>query len=265
MNEKNILSSRGKTFYWVSKSENVNAKNLVFLPGLSANHHLFDSQIQYFSHSHNILVWDAPAHGKSRPYSDFSYVHLAEELKTILSAEGMKKVVLIGQSAGGFVAQSFVRKYSDIVTGIMTIGTCPYDNSYYGKSDFFWLKQTRWIFGLYPDKLLRKTIAKMCGATDKGRKNTLFMLEGYSKKELCRLLHLGFAGFIPEVWNFEIPCPVYLVVGDKDKTGRVRKYNELWHKDKAYPLYIIKGASHNANVDKPDEINAIIEKLLTEL
>ena len=53
--------------------------------------------------------------GKSRPYKDFSYYNAAEELKDILDVEDIKNVVLAGQSAGGFVAQSFYKKYADMV------------------------------------------------------------------------------------------------------------------------------------------------------
>ena len=51
MEEKYILSDRGKVYYWIKESNSVFAKNLIFLPGLTANHHLFDFQIQYFSKS----------------------------------------------------------------------------------------------------------------------------------------------------------------------------------------------------------------------
>lgn len=115
MLEKNISSESGKTYYWTEKRNS--PFSLVFLPGLTANHQLFDRQIEVFSEQYDIIVWDAPAHGKSRPYKDFSYHNAAEELKNILNMEGIKQAVLIGQSAGGFVAQSFYKKYADMVLG----------------------------------------------------------------------------------------------------------------------------------------------------
>ena len=105
MMEKSVSSERGRTVYWVEKTDS--PLTLVFLPGLTANHHLFDRQVEAFSGQYSLLIWDAPAHGKSRPYRDFTYPHAARELKRILDAEGIRRAVLIGQSAGGFVAQSF--------------------------------------------------------------------------------------------------------------------------------------------------------------
>mgnify|MGYP005764840427 CR=1 FL=1 len=267
MTEKKINSGRGFVHYWTAgpspeKASSREAQAVFFLPGLTANHHLFDFQTAHFASRFRVLVWDAPAHGKSRPCSGFSYSILAEELRAILAAEGIGHVVLIGQSAGGFVAQSFAAKYPDMVTGMLLIGTCPYGPAYYSGSDLFWLKQTKWMFRLFPDRILRHSMARMCSVSDTGRKNMLQMLTDYDKKELCRLMYLGLAGFIPEIRDTRLSCPVWLLVGAHDRTGKVRKYNDLWHQREGYPSFIIKNAAHNANVDQPEEVNRIIEGFL---
>ena len=41
--------------------------------GLTASHKLFVNQVDYFEKEYNVIVWDAPAHGMSRPYNNFSY------------------------------------------------------------------------------------------------------------------------------------------------------------------------------------------------
>ena len=227
MIEKKLCSCRGGVYYWISKRHERNGETIFFLPGLTANHHLFDFQSDYFSDRFNVLVWDAPAHGKSRPYLDFSYAYLAEELKAILDKEEIEHVIFVGQSAGGFAAQSFVSKYPDMVKGMALIGTCPYGTKYYSRSDIFWLKQTEWLTRLFPDKMLRNIMARMCGTSDIGRKNMLEMLKDYDKKELCHLMYLGFAGFIPEIRDLSIPCPVCLIVGENDRTGKVRQYKRI--------------------------------------
>lgn len=263
MIEKSIRSERGETFYWTDKAGSPFA--LVFLPGLSADHRLFEKQVGEFSGKYDVIVWDAPAHGKSRPYRDFTYPNAAQELKTILSEEGAEKAVLIGQSGGGFVAQSFYRKYPEMVAGIFAIGTCPYGPSYYSGSDLFWLRQTKWMFNVFPDGLLRKSMAAMCAVTPRARENMIGMLSSYTKKELCSLLYTGFAGFIPEVGDIDIRCPVWLTVGEHDRTGKVMTYNRMWHEREGYPLHIIKGAAHNANDDDPEEVNRLIHEFLRTL
>jgi hypothetical protein len=53
-------------------------------------------------------------------------------------------------------------------------------------------------------------------------------------------------------------------LGEKDKTGKVAQYNKAWAKRTGYSLKIIHDAAHNANVDKPDEVNACIRDFLSE-
>ena len=56
----------GKIHYWVHLIS-PDGVTLVFLPGLTADHRLFDKQIVYFEGKYNVLVWDAPGHAASWP------------------------------------------------------------------------------------------------------------------------------------------------------------------------------------------------------
>lgn len=263
MTEKTYRSPRGPVHYWLHKRDT--PVTLVFLHGLTANHHLFDRQVSFFSKRYSVLVWDAPGHGTSRPYQDFSYPNLAEDLKHICDIESIRKAVLVGQSMGGFAAQSVLSQYPHLAAGFVAIGSCPYGPCYYSKLDLWWLKQIEWMAHLFPDQLLRRAMARQCGLTSYGRDSMLEMLQDYSKDELCHLMYLGFTALIPELHTFSIPCPVCLIVGEHDHTGKVRSYNQLWNEKEGYPLHIIQDAAHNANADQPDAVNAILEAFVSSL
>ena len=86
MFEKTYRTSYGTIHYWISLADE-RKPWLVFLPGLTADHRLFDKQIEYFEGKCNCLVWDAPAHGKSRPFElCFSLEEKAEFLHDIIIA-----------------------------------------------------------------------------------------------------------------------------------------------------------------------------------
>ena len=61
MKEKTYHTRCGTIHYWASVS-NPDTITLVLLPGLTADHRLFDKQIQYFENRYNVIIWDAPAH-----------------------------------------------------------------------------------------------------------------------------------------------------------------------------------------------------------
>lgn len=264
MSEKILETSNGPVYYLVNDMP-CSDYALVFLHGLTADHTLFEKQISYFINKYKILCWDAPAHGKSRPYRDFSYHNAAEHLKDILGRENIKKAVLIGQSMGGFVIQTFLKKYEDMAAGFIGIDTTPFGLSYYSNSDKWWLRQIEWMAGLYPHKFMVNSIAKSCTRTQYAYENMLDALAPYSKKELCHLMGIGFAGFLTENCDLTIKCPVLILLGEYDKTGKVKQYCNAWHEKTGYPLHIIKNGAHNSNLDNFKQVNSEIESFLESI
>ena len=61
MKESTYQTPCGTIHYW-SSILRLDTTTLVFLPGLTADHRLFDKQVEYFDGKYNIIVWDAPAH-----------------------------------------------------------------------------------------------------------------------------------------------------------------------------------------------------------
>lgn len=91
------------------------------------------------------------------------------------------------------------------------------------------------------------------------------MLSSYTKKELCHLMYIGEAAFIPENKKIDLPCKCLLLLGEKDKVGKVAAYTKEWAKRTGYPLVMIPGAAHNANDDQPDMVNSIILDFMKSL
>lgn len=259
MTEKYVESSRGRTYYWTAGSGKT---ALVMLHGLSADHTLFEKQVEYFSPRCRVIVWDNPAHARSRPYRDFSYDNCAEELLSILDAEHIEKPLLVGQSMGGYVIQAFLAAYPQRCAGFVGIDTCPFGAQYYSKSDLWWLCQVGWLSRLYPDGILQRGIAASCSRTAYARANMTAALSYYTKKELCALLDTGYRAFIAANRELSIPCPVLLLVGEYNRTGKVHAYCNAWSRACGYELQIIKGAAHNSNADAPEQVNAAIESFL---
>ncbi|MDD3278931.1 MAG: alpha/beta fold hydrolase [Lachnospiraceae bacterium] len=87
---------------------------------------MFEKQVSYFEKQFKVLCWDAPAHGKSRPYVNFTYHSAAKHLKDILEKEHIKKAVFIGQSMGGYIIQTFLKQYEEFAIGFVGIDTAPF-------------------------------------------------------------------------------------------------------------------------------------------
>lgn len=258
--EKQLHTERGNVYYWIHMEGKQDA--IVFLHGLTADHRLFERQVPHFAAKYNIIVWDAPAHGKSRPYTDFTYPNAAEDLKRILDENRIASAILIGQSMGGYMIQSFLLRYPQRVKAFVGIDTCPYGESYYSSSDKWMLRQVGWMSELYPQSLLKSAIAAQVSVTEYARQSMAEMLKLYSKAELCRLMGIGFAGFLADNRDMDIHCPVLILAGEKDKTGKVLHYCDQWAEKTGWCYQKIANAAHNANADNPEAVNAAIDDFL---
>lgn len=265
MRELAIETDWGTVVYWVSDEWEENRTTLFFLHGMTADHTMFEAQYRYFKESCNIVMWDAPAHGKSRPFEGFTYEKAARAAKEILERQGGAAAVFVGQSMGGFITQSVIKRYPELVKAFVSIDSTPFGEAYYSKSDRWWLRQVEWMARLYPLEAMKKAIAKQVSATRAANQNMRSMLSGYGKKELCHLMGIGYAGFLEDNCDLEIRCPVLLLLGELDQTGKVKAYNQAWAKKTGYPLVIISAAAHNANVDCPDAVNEEIARFIARL
>lgn len=113
MQEKIFSTDLGDIHYWINIQDN-NMPTLVFLPGLTVDHRLFEKQFEYFEFKSNILGWDAPLHGSSW-YFDFNFnlFDMAKWLDAIFVKEKIKHPIIVEQSMGGYVGQVYNELYTD--------------------------------------------------------------------------------------------------------------------------------------------------------
>ena len=269
MTENRYDSPAGRICYWVhrvSVEDNPSAPWLVFLPGLTADHTMFEAQIARFQDTCNCLVWDAPAHGKSRPASlHFTLADMAQYLHHILMYEQIQQHILIGQSMGGYLAQQYMALYPGETAGFISIDSAPLENMYYAAWELFCVKHTEGMYRSIPWNSLVQLSAAGNAETAHGRAQMRDMMIGYTRDEFCHLAGYGFrmlAEAIEACARVSPKCPVLLLCGEHDRTGFVKRYNKAWTKHTGYPLVWIPKAGHNANVDNPHAVNAQIAHFL---
>lgn len=264
MGKKLIESESGKVYYWIGGKEE-DGVCMVFTHGMTADHTMFDKQVEYFSKKYKVITWDMPLHGESRSYSNFTYRKAAQELNTILEIENINKVILIGQSMGGYVSQKFGIHYPEKVKAFVAVDTNPFGHEYYAKWERYILSKVGKMSSWFSHKTLVKSIVKAATKTDYAYDNLYNSVSKLSKKEIINLMDIGYGGFLEREEAITYEFPVLLIVGDSDNTGYVKKYNNMWSKKMGYPLKMIRNAAHNSNVDNYVEFNKIVAEFLEGL
>ena len=259
----------GTIAYWVSAEPVPERPWLVFLPGLTADHRLFDKQLACFADKANVLVWDAPSHGESRPFPlTWTLDDWARWLKAILEQEHIEAPMLVGQSMGGYLSQAFINLFPGEAAGFVSIDSCPLKRSYYQGWELYLLKHTKLMFELFPWKTLVNQGAKGNSTTPYGQAIMREMMLDYDKREYCALSAHGFrvlADAVEANRPYEIDCPLLVICGEKDGAGSAKRYNRAWEKREGHVVHWIEGAGHNSCCDRPEAVNALIEEFVQKV
>ena len=264
MEHRIIKGVGGEVHYWISRTKDAPKGTIVFSHGLTANHTMFEKQIEYFKNEYIVIAWDVPMHGLSVPYNDFSYENTARDLHQILEQEHIEKVCLVGMSMGGYPSQMFAHLYPKKVQCFIAVDTTPFGTAYYSKSDLWWLSKVKPMANWFTDKMLRKSMAKSISVTDYSYNKMIEILAPLSKKQIIEQMDIAYGKFAQENRDLHLTCPVLILLGDKDKTGKVKRYCIAWADTTGYPLHIIENASHFSNGDNAEQVNSEIEQFVKQ-
>ena len=262
MKEYRIKTGENFCYYWLTGQ---GKETIVMTHGATMDHHMFSSQIEAFSAEHRLILWDVPAHGKSRPYRDFSLNQAVSDLIHILDEAGVECAHLIGQSMGGYITQLAGLDYPERVSSMVLLDSSPVKLGFFSVIDRWMLKNTALLLNLYPYKNLLKLTAESCVTDPQLQNNILQNLNKLGRKEFIDIMRQPYSALREIPLDQRAACPVLLLYGENDKAGKVISYNQRMAQTEGYPLTVIPAARHNANQDNPDFFNQTVLEWYEEL
>ena len=195
MNERIYTTPCGDIHYWVNAAAEQSSPKLVFLPGLTADHRLFEKQIGFFEGKYPVFVWDAPGHAASWPFTfNFSLFDKARWLDEILALEGFDKPVIIGQSMGGYVGQAYAQLFPGKMSGFVSVDSAPLQREYVTAAEIWLLKRMEPVYRHYPWKSLLKRGTRGVAESEYGRQLMRSIMMGYDgdQERYARISGQGF-------------------------------------------------------------------------
>ena len=258
MIHKTVQGRHGMIHYWL---DGVGDQTIVFTHGAAMDHGLFRYQVSQFGQQFRAISWDVPAHGQSRAYEHFSLQNAADEMVAILDAETIGSAHLVGQSMGGFICQIVAAEHPERVLTLTAVGSSPVQWSYYSSLDRWLLAITPNLLNLYPYATLIDMIAKQITVSPASRSYAQETLRTFTKAEIAHIMGAVYNGLL-QYNHASLHCPVLIVYGARDRTGRVRAYCDRWAAQESRKLRIISDAAHNANMDNPEEFNRVLGEFL---
>ncbi len=248
-----------KTYYWTGGK--INAPLVVFTHGATIDHHEWDATLPIVCEHFRVLTWDVRGHGLSRP-TPLSFKEAMYDLLGILDKLHVEQAIFVGHSMGGNLHQELVFHHPERVNGMVFLG-CTWNFQKLTTLESFSLRIAEPIFKIYPYNALIDQSLSATATTKESQELLRSAMESLSKDEFVQILMetSSCLHFEPE---YKINKPLLLIVGDKDKTGNIRKVMPRWAKHESdCKFVVIPNAKHAANLDDPDFFHKVVMEFLS--
>ncbi len=237
-------------------------KTIVFVHASGSNGHSWHNQVDGLGAKHSPIAMDMPGHARSDGVVGFETVaQYTDFLAAFLDALKIKSAVIAGRSLGGMVALDFAIRHPDRTQAVIAMCAAA-------------------KFNIPAERLAALE------AVAKGRASQQFNNDGYAPKtakEKIEVIREGWGEQVktdPRVrWTDVKACaaadlrpdlskikqPVLVLAGADDTTATVDDARFIAEHIAGARLAAIADAAHNLPTERPAEVNAEIEKFLSQL
>jgi pimeloyl-ACP methyl ester carboxylesterase len=240
---------------------------VLMLHGIGGGHLSFAPQVETFATSgYRAVAWDMPGYGHSAPIEPYTFKGLAQSCVQLIQALQCERVILIGHSMGGMVAQEVVARRPDLVSRLVLSGTSPA----FGKPDGDW--QSEFIAQRTAPLTAGKSMAELAetlvpqmvgpGSLPEGVRLAthcmgLVPAATYRRALEC-IVTFDRRGNLPN-----IRVPTLVVAGEHDRNAPPAVMKKMADAI-AHSTYIeMKGIGHLQNLEAPDEFDSLVLNFLS--
>lgn len=249
------LPGRGKAFVRVAPGPR-GARALLLVHGLLATADLnWSLAIPELAERFTVVAPDLRGHGRGLPTSGFTGEECAADLAAIVETMELGRVIVVGYSLGGLVAQLFARLYPDLTAGLVLCATaCSFDVPT-GRGALHLLER---IVRMAPESLRRALMMAMLAPKQADTPDARWVLSEVRRHDTLAILDAAAeaARFDSVSWLTSVDTPAVVIVTSLDpivKPACQRVLAAVLGAD----VYEVD-ADHSAPVKRPDLFNSAL-------
>ncbi len=240
-------------------------------PGMESNY--FRPYLEPLEDDFRLVYIDQPGQGLSErlppgvPYSMPGAVAALDRLRAQL---GFDRIVLLGHSYGGFIAQLYALAHPDRLTALILVDTAPsYEYNPEANQNiqrFGTSEQRRVVPGLSNDERIRRVFALYFDPPDQAAADA-FMDKVILSAEAWRQLIATreFRTFDTRPRLGEIRTPTLVVVGENDLITTARQARIIAASIPGARLQVFPNTGHNPFVEEPAAFNAAVRAFVRQV
>ena len=236
-------------------------KAIIFIHGFGGDLNNWMFNQEELSKSFNTFAIDLPGHGSSsKNISKGDIIYLSDIIFKFCEAQKLNKINLVGHSLGGGISLSFALNNSDLISSLTLISPIglgeEIDSEYieeFIKADSRKELKVQLEKLYFNNEILTRDLInevlkfkRLDGTTDALQKiMTESLLLNLKQKNQFR----------DQIQS--LSCPITIIWGNEDKIIPVNHSEKL---PTNFNVQLIPEAGHMAHIEKPSEVNAIIQK-----
>jgi len=202
------------------------------------------------------IAIDLPGHGRSPVRKPISIENYAADVVAFISAMNLEKVILVGHSMGGGIAQQIALDYPQYLHGLVLIATGAnlvvnqtIIEGIVDKPEETAYLVTKWSWGKVADKkLLQQGVAHLLETDVHVIQGDYIACDNFDVRE-----RLG-----------EIQAPTLVIAGALDKMTKLEWNQELAEKIPASTLKIFEDNGHQVHVEQVEAVMSIMQEWASE-
>lgn len=227
---------------------------VILVHSLAGNSGHWSAQLEHLRRTRRAVALDLRGHGRSESpkNGDYSVAGMAGDVAAVVDALGLKSFMLVGHSMGGGVALAYAGQHPERVAGLVLVDPIgdgkqipPAEAELFlagFESDYDSTSVAYWTSIAGPDSVVRDRLLKD--------------LHGTPDETVVHVLR--------SVMQFDPDPALDLYAGPK--LSIVTPYNDgpfsLHRLGKGFPHRMVEGTGHWIQLDKPDEINRLLDEFL---
>jgi 3-oxoadipate enol-lactonase len=232
---------------------------VVMLHGVGGSRGAWAAQLEAFAAAgYRAVAWDAPGYGDTPAIEPYGMAGLARSLEVLLDALAAPRVVLLGHSMGGMLAQEAMIAFPRKIAGLVLSATSPAFGRPAGtwQQDFLRQRLGPLDAGRTMADLAPVLVGGMIGpdADPAGVRLASEVMSRVPGDTYRKALH-AIVGFDRREALPAIAVPVLAIAGERDTTAPPAVMEKMAQKIPGAEYLLLPGCGHLANLERPGAFN----------
>ncbi|HSN39224.1 MAG TPA: 3-oxoadipate enol-lactonase [Burkholderiales bacterium] len=224
---------------------------------LACNLHMWDDQMAALTPKYKVLRFDTRGHGQSdAPPGPYTLEQMADDVKGLLDALGIRQTHWVGLSMGGMIGETFALKYPGVFRSMVLADTTSRRPP---NAEQMWGERVKLAQEKGMGALVESTLARWFTEPYRNTHQDVMARIGSAIRNTPVA---GFAGCCQAIAKIdlldrlhEIKCPVLVMVGDQDHGTPPEMARQIHQNLPGSELRIISSAAHISNIEQTAAFN----------